>query len=99
MRVGQDARLSFEAFDSREVPPVPGEVQQVSADRLKDERTGELYYLVRLSFSSKPVGNYDPGKIGPGQPVEAFITTTDRTFLEYLAGPITKTLRRSMRES
>jgi len=99
VRVGQAARLNFSALDARVTPPVPGEVVHVSADRLEDPRTGEIYYLVRLRISPEPIPGFDPAKVGPGQPVEAFITTGERTLIDYLTEPITQTLRRSLRES
>ena len=71
----------------------------ISADRLQDSRTGEVYYLARLKISSAPLDGFDPARIGPGQPVEAFITTGERTFAAYLAEPITQALRRALRES
>lgn len=99
VRIGQAAQLRFAALDARETPPVPGEVAHVSADRMENERTGEVYYLARLQISPEPVPGFDPANVGPGQPVEVFITTGERTFLAYLADPIMNTLRRSFRES
>lgn len=99
VRIGQDARLNFSALDQREVPPVPGSVQHVSADRLTNETTGEPYYLVRLQITSDPVPGFDPAKVGPGQPVDVFITTGARTFVAYLTEPITKTMQRAVKEN
>ncbi len=99
VRIGQAARLNFSALDARTTPQVPGEVVNVSADRLEDERTGEVYYLARLKISAEPLQGFDPAKVGPGQPVEAFITTGERTFVAYLAEPITNTFRKALRES
>lgn len=99
VRVGQPARLNFLAFDQRDTPPVPGEVIHVSADRLENERTGEAFYLVRLRISSEPIRGFDLEKVGPGQPVEVFITTAERTFASYVMEPILNTLRRSLLES
>ncbi|ESR23898.1 HlyD family type I secretion periplasmic adaptor subunit [Lutibaculum baratangense] len=99
VRLGQQARLAFSALDQREVPPVPGEVDRVSADRFVNDKTGEAYYLVRLAITVDPIEGFDPAAIGPGQPVEVFITTEERTFLTYLTDPIRKTFRRSLRES
>jgi len=99
VRPGQAARLAFTAFDQRTVPQVPGEVTQVSADRLADTRNGEPFYLIRLKISKAPLGGYDPSKIGPGQPVQVFITTGERTLLAYLTDPITHTFTHGMREN
>ena len=96
--VGQEARLVFSALSQRATPPVPGEVVDVSADRLEDERTGEPYYLARLDISAQGMPGYDHRLVGPGQPVETFITTGERTLLAYLSAPFVDTLRRSLRE-
>jgi HlyD family secretion protein len=97
--VGQQARLTFSALDARNTPPVPGVVVYISADRLQDERSGEIYYLARLEISPAPLAGFDPAKVGPGQAVEVFITTGTRSFLAYITEPFMKTLSRSMRES
>lgn len=97
VHVGQEARLVLSAFP-RETPIVPAEVTHVSADRLENDRTGEPYYLVRLKMPPEMPGTIDPAELRPGQPVEVYITTDERTFLNYLAEPISSTLRRSFRE-
>lgn len=99
VRIGQAAWLTFSAFDPSQTPPVAGKVVYVSADRLEDERTGEAYYLARLEISPEPAPGFDPARIGPGLGAEVFITTGDRTFLDYLTAPLTRTLSRSFRES
>lgn len=99
VRVGQPARLIFSALDVRDTPPVPGAVVYISADRLQDERSGEIYYLARLEISPAPLAGFDPAKVGPGQAVEVFITTGTRSFLAYITEPFRKTLSRSLRES
>jgi HlyD family secretion protein len=99
IHVGQSARLNFLAFDPKTEPRVFGQVTHVSADRFEDDRSGEFYYLARLRISSDPVSGFDPMRLGPGQPVDAYIATGERTLLEYLTSPILRTLRHSMRES
>jgi HlyD family secretion protein len=99
VRVGQRARLQFAALDARGTPPVPAEVVYISADRLQDERSGEVYYLARLQISPEPLAGFDPATVGPGHAVEVFITTGRRSFLAYIAEPFMKTLSRSLRES
>jgi HlyD family secretion protein len=98
VHVGQGARLAFAALDQRETPQVDGTVTYLAADRAENERTGEVYYLARLDISDVPLQGFDPAQIGAGQPVEVFITTGERTFIEYLLEPIAHTVTRSMRE-
>lgn len=99
VRVGQAAWMTFSAFDPRKTPPVAGKVVYVSADRLEDDRTGEAYYLARLEISSDAAPGFDPARIAPGLGADVFITTGDRTFLDYLTAPLTRMLSRSFRES
>lgn len=99
VQVGQAAWMTFSAFDPSETPPVAGKVAYISADRLEDDRTGEAYYLARLEISTDSSPGFDPAKVGPGLAAEVFIATGDRTFLEYLTAPLTRTLNRSFRES
>ncbi|MCT7378218.1 HlyD family type I secretion periplasmic adaptor subunit [Chelativorans salis] len=99
LHMGQEAWLNFSAFDTRQTPPVAARVVYMSADRLENERTGEPYYLARLEISADPASGFDPSRVGPGHDVEVFITTGERTFFEYIAAPLTKTLARSFRES
>ena len=99
VRVGQEARRNFSALDQRRTPPVPGEVVHVSADRLENERTPEVYYLARLRISSERLPTFDPAQIGPVQPVEVFITTVERTLGAYLAEPITAVLAGALKKA
>ncbi len=99
VRVGQVAWMTLSAFDPSETPPVAGKVAYISADRLEDDRTGEAYYLARLEISTDSSSGFDSTRVSPGLPAEVFITTGDRTFLEYLTAPLTRTLNRSFRES
>ena len=55
------------------------------------------YYAVRLRIRDLPDG-VSKDQIFPGMPVEAFISTGDRTFLEYLVRPVTDSFSRAFRE-
>jgi HlyD family secretion protein len=98
VHVGQSARLAFAALDQRETPQVDGTVVYVAADRAENERTGEVYYLARLTISGAAPKGFDPAKVGAGQPMEVFITTGGRTFFDYLLEPLAHTVTRAMRE-
>jgi HlyD family secretion protein len=98
VRVGQSANLMFAALAPRQTTPVLGKVTYLSADRLENERTGESYYLARLSIAEDLTGDFDLSAVGAGQPVEVFITTGQRTFLSYVTDPFADTIRRGLRE-
>ena len=96
--IGQKANLRFSALNARITPEVDATITFVSADRRIDEVTQEPYYTARLEISENLPPEIDMEQIYPGMPVETFITTGERTFLEYLAKPITDSMSRSFRE-
>ncbi len=73
-------------------------MEYISADRLVDQATQEPYFDARLKLISDLPENFDPDKIYAGMPVDAFIQTGDRTFVEYLAKPITDSFRGAFTE-
>lgn len=96
--VGQEASLRFSSLNARTTPEVAGEVIYVSADRLVDQRSSEPYYTARLKIADVLPDNFERDRIFPGMPVETFIETEDRTFLEYLVKPFTDSFSRAFRE-
>ena len=97
--VGQEASLRFSSLNARTTPEVAGEVIYVSADRLVDQASNEPYYTARLKISDVLPDNFQKDRIFPGMPVETFIETEDRTFLQYLVKPFTDSFSRTFRES
>ncbi len=95
---GQEASIRFSALNARTTPEVPATVQYISADRLVDQATQEVYYDARLKLVDNLPEDFDPDKIYAGMPVDAFIKTGDRTFVEYLAKPITDSFRGAFTE-
>lgn len=98
IHVGQNARLRLSALNARLTPEVAGTVTDVSADRLVDEKTGAPYYRARLHITENLPSNVTADQLYPGMPVEAFISTGDRTFAEYLVRPILDSFQRAFVE-
>ena len=96
--VGQTAQLRFSALNARVTPEVPGIVKFISADRVVDPVTNDPYYPVRLAIAEELPDSIDRSQIFPGMPVETYIQTGDRTFLEYLTKPAVDSFRRAFRE-
>lgn len=96
--IGQKARLRFSALNTRTTPTVEAKVTYLSADRLVDQTTQQPYYTARLSITDDLPPEISRDQIYPGMPVEAYIATGERTFLEYLAKPITDSFSRAFRE-
>lgn len=98
VRPGQQAELRFVALNMRTTPQVPGTVTYVSPDRLVDPKNGQPYFIARLRITDDLPTEVDRSQIYPGMPVEAMISTGDRTFFEYLLKPLTDSFSRAFRE-
>ena len=96
--LGQEASLRFSALNARITPEVDATIRYVSPDRLVDPATQEPYYTARLEITENLPPEVRPDQIYPGMPVETFIRTSERTFLEYLVKPITDSFSRAFTE-
>jgi HlyD family secretion protein len=93
--VGQQAVLRFPALNQRTTPEIGGTVMRVGADLTKDPQGNAVYFTVRISVSDS---DREAFKIVPGMPVEAFISTHERTALSYLLKPVSDQVTRAFRE-
>lgn len=98
LRVGQEANMLFSALNARTTPQVPGTVFYISADRLVDQTNGLPYYTARLRITENLPPEISVEQIYPGMPVETFISTGERTFVEYLIQPLADSFARAFRE-
>jgi HlyD family secretion protein len=99
VRRGQVAVLRFSALGGRNSPEVQGEVAKVSADAIRDERTGASHYLAEIHLRPEAATQLPGGPLLPGMPVEAFIQTEERTPLSYLVRPLSDYFTRAFRET
>jgi HlyD family secretion protein len=98
LKLDQPAALRFPGFNQRTTPELNGRVSRIAADVIQDQRSGQPYYLVRISLTTDEIGRLNGLKLVPGMPVEAFIRTEERTMLSYLLKPLTDQARRAFRE-
>jgi HlyD family type I secretion membrane fusion protein len=95
--LGQLARLRFAAFNQRTTPELPGQVERIAAAATTDPVTGMQVYIATVALASGaalPAGV----KLLPGMPVEVFVTTAERTPMDYLFKPIADSMARAMTE-
>jgi HlyD family secretion protein len=97
--VGQKVRLRFSAFNSRTTPEIEGKIAVIAADAVRDERTLKSHYRVEIDIVPKEIDKLGEVTLVPGMPVEAFISTVDRTPFSYLLGPFADYFNRALRES
>ncbi|MEM6463398.1 MAG: HlyD family type I secretion periplasmic adaptor subunit [Pseudomonadota bacterium] len=95
---GQHVVLSFAAFDEVKTPDLNGTVSGISADVVQDSKTGASIYLARIGVARSEIERLGDRDLIPGMPVDAFITTGSRTFLNYLLKPLSDQVRRALRE-
>jgi HlyD family secretion protein len=93
--VGQPAALRFPALNQRTTPEIKGTVTRIGADLTKDPQANAVYFTVRIAVSES---DREAFKLVPGMPVEAFISTHERTALSYLLKPVTDQVTRAFRE-
>ncbi len=100
VHAGLPVDLIFSAFNSHSTPHIPGQVEQVSADRTVDERTGNAYYKVRVKVTPEGSKLISQHKlvVQSGMPVELFVKTGERTMMNYLLKPIFDRAKTSMSE-
>ena len=85
LQLGQAATLRFPGFNQRTTPELNGRVTRIAADVIQDQRTGQPYYLVRIGLATDEIERLNGLKLVPGMPVEAFISTGERTMLSVSA--------------
>lgn len=95
----QNARIRFTAFKYRSSAMVTGRVTYVSGDRLVDRATNLPYYSVTIladADSLRAAGG--DLRLQAGMPAEVYIEGSKQTPLQYLAEPITSTIRKAGRQ-
>lgn len=100
VRPGLPARVVLPAFQQRYLPQIEGRVRQVSADAMVDAQTGERFFQARVEIDRDQIAALGPElELTPGMPAEVYITTGERTALDYLLRPFYDSLRRAWRET
>lgn len=94
---GQAARLRIVALDSRRTPEIAARVAVVAAEVSVDPATQERYYLAKIRIPGSELRLLNTPLL-PGMPVEAHVTTAERTALDYLLKPLLDELARAMKE-
>ncbi len=96
---GLDAHVTFPSYPQRTVLRIPGEVFYVSADVLEEERTGMPYFTAKIRVDRGILRERAPDiELMPGLPAEVYITTTERSMLDYLLQPLLQSMERAFRE-
>jgi HlyD family type I secretion membrane fusion protein len=96
---GQHAYVIFPSIPQRNLHRIDARVRSVSADAFEDEKSGERFYTAKIEIDREQLERLDPNVVlTPGMPAEAFISTVERTVLEYLVQPFLYTVEHVFRE-
>ena len=96
--VDQPAAVVFSAFNARTTPQLDGYVIGISPDSVVNQEQGTAYYRVKVSVPDGELARLGDLQLVPGMPVEVFLTTQQRSPLDYLIRPLTDNMKRAMRE-
>ena len=98
VHVGLPVEMLFSAFNQRTTPRIPGVVTVISSDRTTDERTGEPYYKMQAQVTESGMKLLREHMIRAGMPVEVFVITGERSFMNYLLRPFFDRARSALGE-
>ena len=92
------ADVHLTAFKQRITPVVRGEVTNVSADRLTDQKTNTSYYTALIRVEEDELSLIPNAKLYPGMPATVMIQTIERTAADYILGPLTMSFNKAFRQ-
>lgn len=89
VHAGLPADLRFDAYLNLATGPLmTGEVRVISADAMRDERTGAVYYALRVTIPASQRTRVGAVKLQSGMLCSVMIRTGERTMLTYLTRPL-----------
>lgn len=95
---GLRAEVRLTAYKQRITPVIHGDVTDVSADRLTDERTGQPYYNALIRVDPQELSKFPSIQLYPGMPAMVQIPTIHRTAFDYIVGPLTASFSEAFRQ-
>ncbi len=98
IRKGMKAIVRFDAGGARSAPRLEGIVRSSSADALRDERSGETYFEVRVDVPASEAEKAPEELMAPGLPAEVLIQTGEQTPFRYIVNPIQSAMFKAMRD-
>ncbi|MGC3939018.1 HlyD family type I secretion periplasmic adaptor subunit [Roseobacter sp. EG26] len=98
LKVGQSTRVRLSAFDQGDIPEATGQIFDISADSLEDDRTGESYFIARVKLNADQPKAIADLELLPGMPADLFVNTGERTAISYLTQPLSDRIARTFIE-
>lgn len=93
----QEAKIQVTAFDAYQSKPIKGKIIDISADVIKDERSQEPFYRIKvMPIETIKSNNF---KIMPGMETQIHIVSGKRTIMNYLLEPFREVNRNAFIEN
>lgn len=98
LRPGQPALVKITAYDFSLYGGLDGQVEQIGADSITDEK-GETFYLIRVRTGSNQLRHGDRNlPIIPGMVAQVDVKTGSKTVLTYIIKPLTRMRQDALHE-
>lgn len=98
LKPGQAAKVAIGGFDARRYGVLPAKLQQISATSFTDSQ-GTTFFKGRIVLDSEVIsGGGSDHRIVPGMTAEVDIVLGSQTLLEYITGPVYKSLMAAFSE-
>jgi len=98
IRPGSEVALRVSTADARKTPVITGILENISADRTVDQRSGIAYYKGRVVIPTEQRERLGTLTLRSGMQVEALINRGEQTALQYALKPLTEAFAKSFRE-
>ena len=98
LHVGQKAVIKVLAGNQRITPEITGTVSRVASDAIREQQTGLVYYVVRVTTTQSERAKLGDLKVISGMQAETFFQTAERTPFQYIMKPLTDQFHRAFRE-
>ncbi len=95
---GQPATVRLTSLKLPTPPELEGTVASVSPDEVKDERSGQAYFKVKIDIPVNEATKLHGKELFPGMPAEVLIRGEARSAIAYLSQPLTDKLALAFRE-
>jgi len=98
VHAGRPATVRLSSLKVSTPPELEGVVSSVSPDQLKDEKTGQAYFMVKIDVPASEATKLQGKALFPGMPAEVLIRGEPRRVIAYLTQPLTDKLGLAFRE-
>jgi HlyD family type I secretion membrane fusion protein len=98
VRKGGAAEVRLLGDEASALRPLPARVTFVSPDRMSSADGRDAWFDTTVEVDATALRQRPDVRLQPGMPVELFVTTAQRTPIEYLAKPLSLFATRAMRE-